>query len=296
MQAYGLQHFDHLGGALLVLVQYSIPDSAYDVLHTALESEPSAAGLSLVLFLSVTCINTFIMVGLVLAVINETFNEASAAEAHHDHKEITDLGSSLPSSIDCMEETTSARLAARNFLALKLLLDDRITILITAAIVVHSTITIIYAQYRNWLHHELFILQILTNAVFISELCLRFAADRFQPIIFKKAFNMFELAMVICGISGLLLDHPVLGLMTIFRLYRLMRYFPTMNYLLMNLMYTKQTFLQLIMFSGMNFLSFAVLARYVFRNKMEEYTVSNFSDLGQALLTTFQLFTGDKWR
>ena len=34
--------------------------------------------------------------------------------------------------------------------------------------------------------------------------------------------------------------------------------------------------------------------RYIFRDNMTGR--SNFATLGQALLTTFQLFTGDQWR
>jgi hypothetical protein len=36
LQMNGFQHFDSLAGALLVLIQYTVPDSAYDPLHAAL--------------------------------------------------------------------------------------------------------------------------------------------------------------------------------------------------------------------------------------------------------------------
>jgi hypothetical protein len=48
------------------------------VLHSALESEPEARPLTYLLFLSVTCINTFVLLGLFLAVIANTFKARPA--------------------------------------------------------------------------------------------------------------------------------------------------------------------------------------------------------------------------
>jgi hypothetical protein len=72
---FGFHHFDNLGGTLIVLVQYTISDSAYDPLWAALQSEPDVKGLIGIFFFFISCLNTFITLDLALAVITGTFKE-----------------------------------------------------------------------------------------------------------------------------------------------------------------------------------------------------------------------------
>ena len=281
MQNYGLQHFDNLGGALLVLAQYTIPDGAYDPLHYALESEPEAEGITWVLFISVTCICTFVILGLVLAVINETFRESKKDAPNINPQRLRrDSLSSRRRSFGRMWAVTTIQ---------------RMSSAVTVIILLESAVIMGYVQDPQTFQIAYLLTQALASAFFTFELALRLGAA--GPIPFMcSAFNWFEGSMVFFGVAGLGLSSMAMGLVTILRLYRLMSFFPAMNGLLLNLLSTRQTFLQLIMFAGLSLLSFAVLGRYIFRGSMGALVSSNFADLGQALLTTFQMFTGDQWR
>ena len=298
MQNYGLQHFDHLGGALLILAQYTIPDGAYDPLHYALESEPGAVGITWLLFLSITCFGTFIILGLVLAVINETFRESlrEASKVDHHHGPTPQLQAASLEPAAHQPGTRSLLSSGRSFFsswARKTIKEMSNAFAIV--ILLQSAVTMAYVQDQQMFQIPYLLALMLASAAFIFELALRLGADGILPFV-RNSFNWFEGAMVLCGIAGLRLSSTALGLITILRLYRLMSFFPAMNGLLLNLLSTRQTFLQLVMFAGLSLLSFAVLGRYIFRGSVGQLIPSNFDNLGQALLTTFQMFTGDQWR
>ena len=141
-------------------------------------------------------------------------------------------------------------------------------------------------------------INVACNLVFLAELLLR-AAVTAGPAWWSALWSghgAFECAMAACGLVGAATGQEVLILLPILRILRLMRFVPTMHGLLVTLVQTRKTFAQLVLFAALCFVTFAVLSRYFFRDGMASLTRSHFSDLGQALLTTFQLFTGDQWR
>jgi hypothetical protein len=283
-QFFGLLHFDHLGGALLALAQYTVPDSAYDPLHFALESEPQAAGLTMLLFLSFTCINTFIVLGLVLAVITGTFRDTSPDS-------VASGSESMAASTSVEEEESQPRNWASNVLKhWGWVFVVQITILLQSGCILALT------QYLQKSYFGILVIIAVSNSVFLIELFFSFMASPTVAWFLGNTFHIFEIVMTSCSIAGVAFDRTFLVLIPILRLYRLTVYFPTINALLQTLISAKNTFGQLIVFIWLSFLIFSVLARYCFRAAMEEYTRSHFSNIGQGLLTTFQIFTGDQWR
>ena len=105
----GFMHFDHAGGALIVVAQTAIPDAQYEVLTRSLESEPSfSVGTFIFFALLVTLFCTFMQLGLFLAVIAHAY---AAVSAKGDRKgaNVADDFSRLPSSACASREKPRAQ-------------------------------------------------------------------------------------------------------------------------------------------------------------------------------------------
>jgi hypothetical protein len=70
----GFSHFDHLGGAMLNIFQATAVDAYYDVLHRSLQSEPTTQAITFVYYFMISCLNTFLLLGLFVAIVTGTFN------------------------------------------------------------------------------------------------------------------------------------------------------------------------------------------------------------------------------
>ncbi len=272
-----------------MLAQYTVPDGAYDPLHLALESEPQAAGLTLLLFLSFTCINTFIMLGLVLAVITGTFRDTTQDRDATPDSAASVSGSSAGSAV------VEGEAEPVNW-ASKFLKNWLWVFLVHSTILLQSGCILALTQYLQQSHVEISVIVVVCNCVFLLELFVRLMASPSIKWFLGNLFHFFEVVMTLSSVTGVALDRPFFILIPVLRLYRLTVYFPTINALLQTLISTKNTFGQLIFFIWFSFLVFTICARYFFREAMEGFTRSHFSNIGQGLLTTFQLFTGDQWR
>ena len=69
----GFSHFDNFWGSMCTIAQVVVPDSYYDVWHRMMESEPNAQGLTATFLLFVNIFDTFLLLGLFVAVVTGTF-------------------------------------------------------------------------------------------------------------------------------------------------------------------------------------------------------------------------------
>ena len=69
----GFSHFDNVWGASCSLFQVMIPDSYYDVWFRAMQSDPDLKYLTGILFPIITVLDTFLLLGLFVAVVTGTF-------------------------------------------------------------------------------------------------------------------------------------------------------------------------------------------------------------------------------
>jgi hypothetical protein len=309
---FGFHHFDHLGGTLIVLVQYTIPDSAYDPLWAALQSEPDVKGLIWIFFFLISCLNTFIMLGLALAVITGTFNEVvledlsrAAVESgqavlglrgvRRDSCEIVDEDEDegkTPASHSGYLQSKSTPIYAW---AERIMSDPRFAHAISFVIVTHVVAMAVDCQNSGGSPLPIRVIYMLINVVFAFEWLIQCMGGIGLSLSGSSA-SFLEFLFLLCGVCGLILDSKPLVLVPVFRLFRLTMYFPTLHALLQSFVSSWRVFVQLLMFTILNFFAFAVLGRYLFRDKLNPLTRSHFGDLGQALLTSFQLFIGDQWR
>ena len=129
---------------------------------------------------------------------------------------------------------------------------------------------------------------IVCNALFGVELLLRIAAAGSFNNFFKMKINSFEALMVSVGVSGLIFDLRFFILLPACRLYRLMRYLPTLQHLLELASGSLKPISNLLVFILVVSLAVAVTGRYVFGTKMD-FMRSNFSSFSEAMLTVFQV-------
>ena len=284
-------------------------------MHNALESEPDAFALTWIFFPLITFTNTFLVLGLFLAVIANTFQEVRRNREHNQQRikegeeegpyseELTRFDETVQAialrriksaQVEEEEDDGGALLAGW---AKSLLEDNRLRHFISFIILVHAGAMSADANESptavDPIVNAVFV---AATAVFGAELLLRFTAEGGSKNFFSSSFNTLESSLVIFGVVGLITGNQLFSLLPAIRLFRLCQYWPTLQDLLMDTIDTIGAFLNLLLFVGLVCMCFAVAGRYIFRNEMDSITRSNFGTLSQALLTTFQIFTGDQWR
>mmetsp|Transcript_3722 Transcript_3722/g.9015 ORF Transcript_3722/g.9015 Transcript_3722/m.9015 type:complete len:2275 (-) Transcript_3722:103-6927(-) len=89
----GFAHYDHIGGAMLSVFQSTSGDGSYDVLWRMLQSEPAIFALSFLYFFVIIAMNTFLLLGLFVAVVTGTFSRVrqqhGSAFLSHEEEETT---------------------------------------------------------------------------------------------------------------------------------------------------------------------------------------------------------------
>jgi hypothetical protein len=70
----GFAHFDHIAGAMMNIFQATAVDGYYDVLHRSLQSEPTHKAITWLYYFLISCLNTFLLLGLFVAIVTGTFN------------------------------------------------------------------------------------------------------------------------------------------------------------------------------------------------------------------------------
>ncbi len=141
---------------------------------------------------------------------------------------------------------------------------------------------------------------IVFNSIFSIELVLRCCAveGRGQSAkitsFFSNGENIFELAMVSVGIFGVIANIKVFMLIPVFRVYFLMRYLPTLQNLLEMAIGSAKLLSNVFLFICVVALAFSVICREIFGDRMD-FARWNFTSFPEALITSFQVFTGDGW-
>lgn len=129
---------------------------------------------------------------------------------------------------------------------------------------------------------------VVCNAIFGAELMIRIAAAGSLNNFFQLKINYFEAVLVPVGVTGLIFDLRFFILLPACRLYRLMRYLPTLQHLLELAAGSLKPLSNLLVFILVVSLAVAVTGRYVFGMRMD-FVRSNFSSFSEAMLTVFQV-------
>jgi hypothetical protein len=133
---------------------------------------------------------------------------------------------------------------------------------------------------------------IVCNSLFGLELIMRLFAFIGHPGFFSSGLNIFELATVSFGVIGLVFQLPLLTVVPALRLYRLMRYLPTLEHLLILALGSLKPLATLFVFVLVVIMAVTITGRYAFAQSMT-FQRSNFDTMAEALLTVFEMLTGN---
>jgi hypothetical protein len=150
-----------------------------------------------------------------------------------------------------------------------------------------------YDAPQEW-HDYAKVAYVVCNVCFGLDLIVRLFAFQGKPGFFSSSLNTFELAMLFLGVVGLVLNLPLPTFLPSLRLYRLMRYLPTLEHLMFLAVGSLKAMGNLLVFVLVVMTAVTLTGRYVFGKNMT-FTRSNFDTLAEAYITAFQLFTGDSW-
>lgn len=301
---YNFAHFDHIGGAFVNIFMMSAGSGGPITLHRMVQSEPLSSVITYIYAFFIVCLNTFLMLGLFVAVVTGTFKrvrekQGSALMKKEDSEAVgmfdllKNVGGKKKNKREEDEEDGDAALfeAANAFMN-----NQRIKHFMSVTILLHAT-AMASDQYNAsdlWQLYSIY-MSMACNLVFTVETMVRFVAAGSVQNFWQSGFARFELALVICGVSGIVTGTKLLLLIPSARIFRLCFYFPTLSSLLLSAVASINATLNLVLFIGIVALCFGVTGRYLFRTFMDDITRSNFGTFGQAMLTIFQLLTGDNW-
>eukprot|EP00283_Hemiselmis_rufescens_P000787 CAMPEP_0173470682 /NCGR_PEP_ID=MMETSP1357-20121228/78005_1 /TAXON_ID=77926 /ORGANISM="Hemiselmis rufescens, Strain PCC563" /LENGTH=1276 /DNA_ID=CAMNT_0014438967 /DNA_START=139 /DNA_END=3966 /DNA_ORIENTATION=+ len=322
----GFLHFDHIGGAILAIFQTSLPDSMYDVLHTMLETEPAAVPIIWPLFILISILNTFLIVGLSVAVITDTFKrtdikynppDATLEEEEKEEEEEGHAKSSNALSLKKIKSTNPDFMASldeerpsdnlRHTLRIRLhkVLEKGSAFLrhVASIVIIIQAVSLFN---DTWTSSD----ELLVSSRALYTAChAAFLADMIVALIHFGAVGRFlqspvhvsELIFNISGTLGLLLGPDYLKaarvcrFISALRIYRLMIYFPTLSHLLISTVASTNYIFNLVIFIFVCAAATGTLGMYILGVIMDDVTRSNYKDLPTAFLTCFQLLTGDNW-
>eukprot|EP00960_Hanusia_phi_P035946 752049-Hanusia_phi.AAC.3 len=304
--SYGFSHYDNIAGALMNLFQSTCPDSYYDVIWRSLESEPEIKPILLLCYFLISCLCTFLMLGIFVAVVTGTFSnvkERSKEIQKEQEMERIETERSSQNSKVHPEPVSWENLGQEEdfenvvqHVAKSVCQSESFKTFQSCVILYHSIAMAInqrdspqpfktFATLSYW----------IVNSVFLVLLVIKyFSYDSFGDF-WDASANKFEMLLIACGWVGSIISSPFFIRIPSVRLYYLMDYFPALQYLLYSALSSIRAVWNLTAFIFVLIVSFAVAGRYIFGTSMDPITRSNFGSLPIALLTTFQLVIGDSW-
>lgn len=155
-------------------------------------------------------------------------------------------------------------------------------------------------------HDPLHMANIIIHYIFVTEILVKLYAYRDNiKLYFSDGWNMFDLFIVLLGFLPLLVTHDeasyeaVLAARTLrifrslrsLRVLRLIGRFKQLRTIVETLLHSIPTLWQVFMLMGILYYSYAVIGVFLFG----ENDPQHYGSLSQAILTLFQVMTGDGW-
>jgi hypothetical protein len=292
----GFSHFDNVWGSVASISQVIFPDSYYEVWWRAQESEPWIFWATRILFVLINVLDTFLLLGVFVAVVTGTFQRirkqsqsVSTADERLDTDNHDDDAQNPPDDQDISGEEAVQRAAIA-------LTNSRYFETFISFVIIVNLVTIANSRETDsfWADFS-FYSTISCWGFFLLESTLRYLAVGDLSKYWSSLFHRTEVLLVIITIVGIFADISELKVLSAFRGYRLMKYFPTLQAMLLSAVASTKAILNVVVFTLIVCLCFLVAGRYMFGSLMDGITRANFGSLGVGAVAMFQLFTGDSW-
>jgi voltage-dependent calcium channel L type alpha-1F len=148
------------------------------------------------------------------------------------------------------------------------------------------------ARVLHYLCNIFFTLDIITSM--LASQYMYDGPDSMMATFAKTKRNIFELLITSIGVLGLITNIKVCQVIPALRIYILLQYLPTLHHILIMAIGTAKPLCNIMVFSFVCALAVGVMGKDILGNRMD-FVRWNFSSFPEAMITVFQIFTGDGW-
>ncbi|XP_076009435.1 voltage-dependent R-type calcium channel subunit alpha-1E [Genypterus blacodes] len=166
-------------------------------------------------------------------------------------------------------------------------------------------VAIVHHNQPPWLSTFLYYAEFLFLALFLTEMFLKMYSLG-PRLYFHSSFNCFDCSVIVGSIfevlwgffrPGTSFGISVLRALRLLRIFKITKYWASLRNLVVSLMNSMKSIISLIFLLFLFILVFALLGMQLFGGRFifEDYTPTNFDTFPAAIMTVFQILTGEDW-
>ncbi|XP_029285223.1 voltage-dependent R-type calcium channel subunit alpha-1E isoform X2 [Cottoperca gobio] len=166
-------------------------------------------------------------------------------------------------------------------------------------------VAIVHHNQPVWLSNFLYYAEFLFLALFLTEMFLKMYSLG-PRLYFHSSFNCFDCSVIVGSIfevlwgffrPGTSFGISVLRALRLLRIFKITKYWASLRNLVVSLMNSMKSIISLIFLLFLFILVFALLGMQLFGGRFifEDYTPTNFDTFPAAIMTVFQILTGEDW-
>ncbi|KAF3690925.1 Voltage-dependent R-type calcium channel subunit alpha-1E Brain calcium channel II [Channa argus] len=166
-------------------------------------------------------------------------------------------------------------------------------------------VAIVHHKQPIWLSNFLYYAEFLFLALFLTEMFLKMYSLG-PRLYFHSSFNCFDCSVIVGSIfevlwgffrPGTSFGISVLRALRLLRIFKITKYWASLRNLVVSLMNSMKSIISLIFLLFLFIVVFALLGMQLFGGRFifEDYTPTNFDTFPAAIMTVFQILTGEDW-
>uniref|UniRef100_A0A3Q1BEC5 Voltage-dependent calcium channel type A subunit alpha-1 n=1 Tax=Amphiprion ocellaris TaxID=80972 RepID=A0A3Q1BEC5_AMPOC len=166
-------------------------------------------------------------------------------------------------------------------------------------------VAIVHHNQPLWLSNFLYYAEFLFLALFLTEMFLKMYSLG-PRLYFHSSFNCFDCSVIVGSIfevlwgffrPGTSFGISVLRALRLLRIFKITKYWASLRNLVVSLMNSMKSIISLIFLLFLFIVVFALLGMQLFGGRFifEDYTPTNFDTFPAAIMTVFQILTGEDW-
>ncbi len=244
-------------------------------------------------FVAITCMLTFLFMGLFVAVVTDTFGRVrqrrGAAFLSSDQYERQSTAwadeNISPYPADDDEDGVSVRDLARR-VRRSPLFHTAISVIILANCLYLAVLDVHASQ--ALLDSMEYMIPVFT-VCFTIEVLVHYVASGSASKDVTTGSNVMDYVVLLFMVIGLVSGERVMQFLSSLHIFRLMRYFPTLQDLFTSALASSRSFVNLIVFVTIVGFTCAITGMYIFRDRVVSDIRADFSNVKNAILTIFKV-------
>ncbi|XP_042564802.1 voltage-dependent R-type calcium channel subunit alpha-1E isoform X4 [Clupea harengus] len=166
-------------------------------------------------------------------------------------------------------------------------------------------VAIVHHDQPEWLSTFLYYAEFLFLGLFLTEMFLKMYGMG-PRLYFHSSFNRFDFGVIVGSIlevlwgfirPGMSFGISVLRALRLLRIFKITKYWASLRNLVVSLMNSMKSIISLLFLLFLFIVVFALLGMQLFGGRFifEDYTPTNFDTFPAAIMTVFQILTGEDW-